>query len=86
MEHKNIILKLKESLENDFGDYGRTNYIIEKLEKRDQLPNSDYLYIDRMMKLCEPISIEDIKSRHEATMISAERPGLGPTLKVKCFL
>lgn len=59
MEHKNIILKLKESLENDFGDYGRTNYIIEKLEKRDQLPNSDYLYIDRMMKLCEPISIED---------------------------
>jgi circadian clock protein KaiC len=58
LEHNDIILKLKESLENDFGDYGRTNYIIEKLEKRDQLPNSDFLYIDRMIKLCEPISIE----------------------------
>ncbi len=58
METDEIILKLAESLENDFGDYGRTNYIIEKLEKGHHLPNSDFLYIDRMVKICEQISGE----------------------------
>jgi len=53
LESNEIILKLEESLENNFGEYGRTNYIIEKLEKESQLPNSDYLYIDRMIKLCK---------------------------------
>lgn len=58
MESNEIILKLKESLENNFGEDGRTNYIIEKLEKESQLPNSDYLYMDRMLKLCEEVSVE----------------------------
>jgi len=58
LESNEIILKLEESLENNFGEYGRTNYIIEKLEKGSQLPNSDYLYIDRMIKLCEQVSAE----------------------------
>lgn len=58
MSTNDIILRLEESLENDFGDYGRTNYIIEKLEKGGQLPKSDFLYIDRMIKLCEQVSIE----------------------------
>jgi len=58
LESNEIILKLKESLENNFGEDGRTNYIIEKLERGGQLPNSDYLYIDRMIKSCEDISIE----------------------------
>ena len=58
MESNEIILKLEESLENNFGEYGRTNYIIEKLEKESQLPNSDYLYIDRMIKLCDKISVK----------------------------
>jgi len=58
LESNEIILKLKESLENNFGEYGRTNYIIEKLEKESQLPNSDYLYIDRMVKLCDKISVK----------------------------
>ena len=54
METDQIILKLKESLEKDHGDYGRTQYIIEKLLRNIELPKSDYLYIDRMVKLCEP--------------------------------
>jgi hypothetical protein len=58
LKSNEIILKLEESLENNFGEYGRTNYIIEKLEKGSQLPNSDYLYIDRMVKLCDQISIK----------------------------
>ena len=61
MESNDIILKLKKSLENDFGDYGRTNYIIERLEKGDQLPKSDFRYIDRMIKLCEQIPIKVIQ-------------------------
>lgn len=55
MDIEQIIFKLKESLEKDYGDYGRTQYIIEKLQKDAQLPKSDYLYIDRMIKLCEPV-------------------------------
>lgn len=55
MDLDQIIFKLEESLENDYGDYGRTQYIIEKLQKNAQLPKSDYLYIDRMTKLCEPV-------------------------------
>ena len=53
METDQIISKLKESLENDYGDYGRTQYVIEKLQKEEQLPKSDYLYIDRMINLCK---------------------------------
>ncbi|MEX0861477.1 RAD55 family ATPase [Nitrosopumilus sp.] len=55
MDLDQIVFKLKESLEKDYGDYGRTQYIIEKLQKNVQLPKSDYLYIDRMIKLCEPV-------------------------------
>ena len=33
MEKDLTILQLKETLEKDYGDYGRTQYIIEKLEK-----------------------------------------------------
>lgn len=53
METDQIISKLKESLENDYGDYGRTQYVIEKLQKEEQMPKSDYLYIDRMINLCK---------------------------------
>jgi len=55
LDLEQIIFKLKESIEKDYGDYGRTQYIIEKLQKDAQLPKSDYLYIDRMIKLCEPV-------------------------------
>jgi len=58
LEEESIISKLKKSLEKDYGDYGRTQYVIEKLEKDIQLPKSDYLYIERMIKLCE-IVIEE---------------------------
>ena len=58
MEEESIISKLKKSLEKDYGDYGRTQYVIEKLEKDIPLPKSDHLYIERMIKLCE-IVIEE---------------------------
>ena len=62
MKEESIISKLKESLEKDHGDDGRTQYIIEKLQKESLLPKSDYLYIERIIKLCEP-TIEE----HEVT-------------------
>jgi len=49
------IAKLKESLEKDYGDFGRTQYVIEKLQKDLPFPKSDHLYIERIIKLCEPI-------------------------------
>ncbi len=55
MEKDLTIAKLKESLEKDYGDFGRTQYIIEKLQKELPFPKSDHLYIERMIKLCEPI-------------------------------
>ena len=55
MEEESIISKLKKSLEKDYGDAGRTQYIIEKLQKELPLPKSDHLYIERMIKLCELI-------------------------------
>ena len=54
MESESIILKLQECLKKDYGDDGRTQYIIEKLQKDRQLPKSDQLYIERMIELCEP--------------------------------
>jgi len=54
MEKDLIILKLKESLEKDYGDQGRTQYVIEKLQNEAPLPKSDYPYIERMTKLCGP--------------------------------
>lgn len=63
---ENIITKLKESLEKNYGDQGRTQYVIEKLEKELSLPKSDHQYIERMMKLCEPV-IEELKVISETT-------------------
>jgi len=54
LDKESIISKLKESLEKNYGDEGRTLYIIEKLQKDLQLPKSDHLYSERMIKLCEP--------------------------------
>ena len=61
MEKDLTIAKLKESLEKDYGDFGRTQYVIEKLQKELPFPKSDHLYIERMIKLCEPI-IEEPES------------------------
>jgi len=55
LEKDLTITKLKESLEKDYGDFGRTQYVIEKLQKELPFPKSDHLYIERMIKLCEPI-------------------------------
>ncbi len=65
MKEESIISKLKESLEKDHGDDGRTQYIIEKLQKESPLPKSDYLYIERIIKLCEP-TIEEHEVSPEA--------------------
>ena len=72
------IAKLKESLEKDYGDFGRTQYVIEKLQKDLPFPKSDNLYIERMIKLCEPINEEPST---EAT--TDEEPS---TDLVKCHL
>ena len=55
MDIKETIQKLEESLEKDYGDYGRTKYVIEKLQNNQKLPKSDYAYIDRMKNLCKPV-------------------------------
>ncbi len=54
MENEQSILKLKESIEKEYGDMGRTQYIIEKLQKDASLPKSDHIYMERMIKLCIP--------------------------------
>ena len=55
MEKDFTITKLKESLEKDYGEYGRTQYIIEKLQNDLPFPKSDQIYIERIVKLCEPV-------------------------------
>ena len=72
------IAKLKESLEKDYGDFGRTQYVIEKLQKDLPFPKSDHLYIERMIKLCEPI-IEEPNPEEVLEFVSS------PDL-VKCHL
>ena len=69
MEKDHIITKLKESLEKDYGDYGRTQYIIEKLQNDLSIPKSDHLYIERMIKLCGP-TIEEPKKTIEIVLPS----------------
>jgi len=54
LEKDLIIQKLKESIEKDYGEFGRTQYIIEKLQKEASFPKSDHRYIERMIKLCKP--------------------------------
>ncbi len=62
MEKDHIILKLKESLEKDYGDYGRTQYVIEKLQNDLSILKSDHLYIERMIRLCGQIIEEPEKT------------------------
>jgi len=69
LEKDHIITKLKESLEKDYGDYGRTQYVIEKLQNDLSIPKSDHLYIERMNKLCETI-IEEPKKTIEIVLRS----------------
>jgi len=70
LEKDLTITKLKESLEKEYGDEGRTHYIIEKLQKEAPLPKSDNLYIERMIKLCESI-IEEPKLEEISKHISS---------------
>ncbi len=55
MDNELTILKLNESLKKDYGDFGRTRYVIEKLQRGLPLPKSDHIYIERMIKLCETV-------------------------------
>jgi circadian clock protein KaiC len=72
LEIEQIISKLIESREKDHGDYGRTQYIIEKLSKNHELPKSDHLYIDRMIKLCEPIIEEKVPEQIIENVLSED--------------
>jgi len=54
LENEQSILKLKESIEKEYGDIGRTQYIIEKLQKDASLPKSDHTYMEKMIELCIP--------------------------------
>ena len=72
LESDEIIIKLRESLERNFGDYGRTQYIIEKLENKANLPKSDNLYIQRMMALNESIIFEPIREEIVENELSKE--------------
>ena len=56
----------------DYGDQGRTLYIIEKLEKNAQLPKSDIIYIERMIELCKPIIEEPIKEEIIENILSED--------------
>jgi len=58
LEIEQTIQKLEESLEKDYGDYGRTQYVIEKIQKSQQIPKSDQAYIKRMINLCEQVPLE----------------------------
>ena len=77
MEKDLVIAKLKESLEKDFGESGRTQYLIEKLQNNLPFPKSDQRYIDRMIKLCEPI-IKEPESKETAEIKS-------PLDLIKCY-
>jgi len=72
LDSPEIISKLQDSLERDYGDQGRTLYIIEKLEKNAKLPKSDFLYIDRMIKLCKPIIEEQVKEEVIENILSED--------------
>ncbi len=72
MQEESIISKLKKSLEKDYGDYGRTQYVIEKLEKDIPLPKSDHLYIERMIKLCEIVIEEPEPEEIQETVLSED--------------
>lgn len=72
LEPSEIISKLQDSIEMDYGDQGRTLYIIEKLEKNSKLPKSDYLYIERMIELCKPIIEEPIKEEIIENILSED--------------
>ena len=72
LELEEIIIKLRESIDNNFGDSGRTQYIIEKLEKNAELPKSDYLYMDRMLEKCKPIIIEEPTERIFENILSED--------------
>ena len=69
MDNELTILILKESLKKDYGDYGRTQYVIEKLQRGVSLPKSDHMYIARMIKLCEPV-IEEPEESPEVILSS----------------
>ncbi len=70
MDKDLTIAKLKESLEKNYGDFGRTQYVIEKLQKELPFPKSDHLYIERMIKLCEPI-VEELNLEEIPESISS---------------
>jgi len=49
LNDEEIIVMLEESLQYNLGDWGRTQYIIERIQKKMEIFQSDKKYIDRML-------------------------------------
>jgi circadian clock protein KaiC len=45
-----LIAKLEESLQNDLGDWGRTQYLIRRIQKKQEIFQSDKKYLDKMLE------------------------------------
>ncbi|NJK77801.1 MAG: hypothetical protein HC944_02015 [Nanoarchaeota archaeon] len=70
MSEDEIIPLLEESLEHNLGDWGRTQYLIERIQKRQEIFQSDKKYITRMQEGVQKmrqrvLELEKIK-RHRA--------------------
>jgi len=64
LDSAEIIVKLEQSLQNDLGDWGRNQYLIKRIEKNQDIFQSDKKYLDRLFESLQ-LKIQDRESKYK---------------------
>ncbi|WP_297463165.1 ATPase domain-containing protein [Nitrosarchaeum sp.] len=64
MNDDELVAKLEESMQHNLGDWGRTQYLIERIQKEQEIFQSDKKYLDRMLAEIQKIHQRDLEGKN----------------------
>ena len=82
MNDEDLIVKLEESLQMDLGDWGRTKYLIKRIQNKQVIFQSDQKYINKILESME-LKIQRIELKSEKSIQTNQQPSIIYNL-IKC--
>jgi len=82
LNNADLIAKLEESLQNDIGDWGRTKYLIKRIQKKQEIFQSDKKYLDKVLESMQ-IKIQEVNLEFERTIQTNQQIPIANNL-IKC--
>ncbi|MGI0056993.1 MAG: RAD55 family ATPase, partial [Nitrosarchaeum sp.] len=73
MNSAELIEKLEESLQNNLGDWGRTQYLIKRIQKKQEIFQSDRKYLNKILESMQ-LKTQNIDLTSEKTIPTNQQP------------